>query len=308
MNLTPFDWLLVAGVLAVMLAGVEASRRHMHGVADFLAANRTAGRYVLSLSQGLAALGAITIVGNFEMNYVAGFAMSWWGFTMSVVVLAIAVSGWVIYRFRQTRCLTLAEFFERRYSRNFRVFAGFVAFFSGLVNFGIFPAVGARFFVHFCGLPSAVTVLGLGVPTYPLVMIALLATALWFVYAGGQVAVIIVEHSRTQRHIGIIGACCRSLQGCAQAVEPVGERGRTRPSMDGGFFHDGGGNIGRTGAFLGQLIAALKIDLGAPGDIDTPQRPHQIGLVVGLFFLGEESVGGLELHGQAMAVPVGDDA
>ncbi len=112
---------------------------------------------------------------------------------MSVDVLAIAVSGWVKYRFRQTRCHTLAEFFERRDSRNFRVFAGFVAFLSGLVNFGIFPAVGARFFVHFCGLPSAVTVLGLGVPTYPLVMIALLATALWFVYAGGQVAVIITD-------------------------------------------------------------------------------------------------------------------
>ena len=193
MNLTALDWALVAAVLAVMLIGVEASRRRMRGVADFLAANRTAGRYVLSLSQGLAALGAITIVGNFEMNYIAGFAMSWWGFTMSVVVLLIAVSGWVIYRFRQTRCLTLAEFFERRYSRRFRVFAGLIAFVSGLINFGIFPAVGARFFLHFCGLPEAIAVAGLTVPTYPLAMLVLLSISLWFVYAGGQVAVIITD-------------------------------------------------------------------------------------------------------------------
>jgi SSS family solute:Na+ symporter len=77
--------------------------------------------------------------------------MSWWGLTMSVIVLLVTVSGWVIYRFRQTRCLTLAEFFERRYSRRFRVFAGLIVFLAGLLNFGIFPSVGARFFIHFCG-------------------------------------------------------------------------------------------------------------------------------------------------------------
>ncbi|NIM00736.1 MAG: sodium:solute symporter, partial [Acidobacteria bacterium] len=93
---------------------------------------------------------------NLEMNYVAGFSMSWWGMTMSVFVLAVTASGWVVYRFRQTRCLTLAEFFERRYSRNFRVFAGIVAFVSGIVNFGIFPAVGARFFIHYCALPREI--------------------------------------------------------------------------------------------------------------------------------------------------------
>jgi SSS family solute:Na+ symporter len=152
--MTALDWAIVLAVLGATVVGVLIARGYMRSVADFLAANRTAGRYVLSLSQGLAGVGAITIVGLLEMNYVAGFSMVWWGFTMNVVVLIITVSGWVIYRFRQTRALTLAEFFERRYSRSFRVFAGLVAFFSGLVNFGIFPAVGARFFIYYCGLPT----------------------------------------------------------------------------------------------------------------------------------------------------------
>ena len=34
---------------------------------------------------------------------------------------------------------------ERRYGRRFRIFAGVVAFGAGAFNFGIFPAVGARF-------------------------------------------------------------------------------------------------------------------------------------------------------------------
>tara|TARA_Y100001960_G_scaffold61474_1_gene64267 strand:+ start:62 stop:1849 length:1788 start_codon:yes stop_codon:yes gene_type:complete len=88
-----------------------------------------------------------------------------------------------------TRSLTLAQFFEKRYSRNFRIFAGIVAFFAGIINFGIFPAVGAQFFINYCGLPESF----LGIPMYPLVMILLLSIALYFVYTGGQIAVIIAD-------------------------------------------------------------------------------------------------------------------
>ncbi|MBD3235237.1 MAG: sodium:solute symporter [Candidatus Eisenbacteria bacterium] len=193
MNLAPLDWGIVALILATMVGGVVLSRRGMRSVSDYLAAGRSAGRYLVSVSQGIAALGAITIVGLFEMNYVAGFAMTWWGFTMGVVILLITVSGWVIYRFRQTRSLTLAEFFERRYSRRFRIFAGLLAFVSGVINFGIFPAVGARFFLHFCGLPTEIAVAGFALPTFPLLMAILLGIALYFVFAGGQVAIIMTD-------------------------------------------------------------------------------------------------------------------
>jgi len=187
------DWLIVLAVFMAMVAGVLLARSYSHNVVDFLAAGRTAGRYVLTLSQGVSEVGAISIVGWLEMNYVAGFPQTWWGFTMGVVILVLTVSGWVIYRFRGSRCLTLAEFFERRYSRNFRIFAGGLAFVSGLINFGIFPAVGARFFIYFCDLPRAISILGLEISTYPLVMIALLGIALFFVFSGGQVAVILAD-------------------------------------------------------------------------------------------------------------------
>jgi len=189
MTLTALDWSLMAAMLAVMFGGLWLSRGAMHGVTDFLAAGRSAGRYVLSVATGLAGLGAITIVANLEMNYVAGFSMAWWELSMRVVLMVMAVSGWVVYRFRETRCLTLAEFFERRYSRRFRVFAGLLAWISGIVNFGIFPSVGARFFINYCGLPDQV----LGLPTYAVTMFALVCLSLVFVFAGGQVTVIITD-------------------------------------------------------------------------------------------------------------------
>ena len=193
MNLAFLDWLIIAAFFVFVIGTALLSRPLVRSVADFLAAGRTAGRYVLSVSQGAAAVGAITIVGTLEMNYIAGFQQTWWGFTTAVVVLIIAVTGWVVYRFRETRCLTMAEFFERRYSRGFRIFAGSIAYVSGIVNFGIFPAVEARFFIYFVGLPQHFHVAGVQLPTFPVTVAALLALSLFLVFVGGQVAVIVTD-------------------------------------------------------------------------------------------------------------------
>jgi SSS family solute:Na+ symporter len=193
LNLTVLDWGIVVIVFAFIISIVIASKKLMRSVSDFLAAGRTGGRYLISLSQGTAALGAITIVGMLEMNYIAGFCLRWWEMIMAVVLVAISVSGWVLYRFRQTRALTMAQFFEIRYSRNFRIFAGLLAFFSGIINFGIFPAVSARFFIYFCGLPQTIDIFGVHVSTFALIMIVILWIPLYFVFSGGQIAVMITD-------------------------------------------------------------------------------------------------------------------
>ncbi len=193
MNLALLDWLILGGMFIVIVGGGLVARHSMRSVADFLVAGRTAGRYLITVAHGMAMLGAISIVRDLEMNYEAGFAMEWWGLSMALVLVLLAVTGWVNYRFRQTRALTLAEFFERRYSRRFRIFGGLVAFLAGLVNFGIFPAVGARFFISFIGFPSEFIIFGASVSTYPVTMAVLLIIAVFFVFIGGQVAVLITD-------------------------------------------------------------------------------------------------------------------
>ncbi|MDD3732326.1 MAG: sodium:solute symporter [candidate division Zixibacteria bacterium] len=193
MNLSVLDWTIVFISLGLMIFSVEVGRRGMRSVADFLSAGRSAGRYVLCVASGAAGIGAITVIGNLEMNLIAGFSMAWWGMTTALVILIITVSGWVIYRFRQTRSLTLAQYFEARYSREFRIFTGIIAFLSGIVNFGIFPAVEARFFIYFCGLPETISILGFDISLFPLVMLFLLGMSLYFVLGGGQVSVIYAD-------------------------------------------------------------------------------------------------------------------
>lgn len=190
------QWIIYAIMLAmlgVVFTGVIVSRRYMRSVADFLSAGRTAGRYLVSVSGGIAALGAITVVAYFEMYYNSGFCMKWWEFSHHFFIVLMAVSGWVYYRFRETRAFTLAEFFEKRYSRKFRIFAGIVAFVAGIINFGVFPGIGARFFMHFLGLPHSFAVLGMDVSTMAAIMVILLTLSVYFVLAGGQVAVLITD-------------------------------------------------------------------------------------------------------------------
>ena len=92
MSAGALDWAILLAVYTALVVGAILTRRYMRSVADFLAAGRTAGRYMLTIGQGMAALGAITLVANFEMNLEAGFSMSWWGMSMGPFLTILAVS------------------------------------------------------------------------------------------------------------------------------------------------------------------------------------------------------------------------
>lgn len=198
MNLTWVDWAIVGGFLVALIGIAAWTKRYTRSVGDFLAANRCAGRYLLTMSEGMAALGTAAVVANFEKFYQAGFAASWWGLMLGPIGLIVALSGWVLYRYRETRALTMAQFFEMRYSRRFRIFAGVLAWVSGILNYGIFPAVTGRFMMYFCGLPEHIDALGMSVPTYPLVLAGLLSIAVWLTLAGGMITVMITDFLQAQ--------------------------------------------------------------------------------------------------------------
>src|SRR5580704_12612377 len=131
----PLDWILVFIPLAVVLAFALYTNRYVKGVADFLSAGRCAGRYLLANAKGEADSGLASTMSRFEIFLVSGFVVTYWEKLTYPIVLLVAISGFVLYRFRETRALTLAQFFEIRYSRNFRLFMGALAFLGGILNF-----------------------------------------------------------------------------------------------------------------------------------------------------------------------------
>ncbi|OGV35313.1 MAG: hypothetical protein A2020_06225 [Lentisphaerae bacterium GWF2_45_14] len=192
MNLHWIDWTIVALLIILLIWITEKTKKYVRGVADFLAANRMAGRYLLTVSQGLG--GAISIIAMWEMIYAAGFPTQWWAMMSAPVGLLITLTGFVVYRFRQTRALTLAQFFEMRYSKNFRFFAGFLCWISGILNYGIFPAVTANFMIYFFGFPDHFSVMGLfQMPTILVMMFLYLSFALYIALSGGQITIMITD-------------------------------------------------------------------------------------------------------------------
>ena len=194
------DWLIVTFVFAALLVVGLKTRRVSTSISDFLAANRCGRRYLLTMAEGMSTLGAISIVMYFEQFYESGFVSVWWGQMLMPIGIFIALSGWVVYRYRETRAMTMAQFFEMRYSRNFRVFAGITAWVSGIINYGIFPAVGARLIIYLVGLPVYTCDLGplhLNL-TLGVVMFVLLGVALLLTFAGGQVTIMVTDFLQAQ--------------------------------------------------------------------------------------------------------------
>src|ERR1700733_507131 len=142
-------WIIIALPLLLLLWVGWYTRRYMKSVADFLSGGRLAGRYLLAVARGEMQAGAVTFVAAFEVISKSGLTLTWWGWINNPLWVIIGISGFVIYRYRETRAMTLAQFFEIRYSKSFRLFAGALGFLAGIANFGIIPAIGSQFFVYY---------------------------------------------------------------------------------------------------------------------------------------------------------------
>lgn len=188
------DWLIVFLFIIVLTSIAFYAKQFNRGVVDFLAANRCAGRYLLGIASGIAALGSISFVAYFEMYFRAGFSGIWWTYMLVPIAMLVSMSGWVRYRYRETRVLTLAQLFEVRYSRKFRIFAGILIWVSGIVNMGIYPAVNAKLLMYFCGLPETFSLFGIpGISTFVVIMILELSIAIMMIFLGGMVVIVITD-------------------------------------------------------------------------------------------------------------------
>ncbi len=190
------DWIILFAFIAFISFAAYYTKRFTRSVVDFLSAHRVAGKYLLGIGDDMASFGAITMVAMFEVYYKAGFTAIWWQNMILPVTVILAMTGFIQYRYRETKAMTMGQFFEMRYSRKFRTFAGLLAFFAGIINFAIFPSVGARFFQYFMGLPTNnfITIGALQIDVvYLILLVTLISISLAFTLIGGQIAVMVTD-------------------------------------------------------------------------------------------------------------------
>ncbi len=191
--MTPIDWIITVLPALLALSVGFYCKRFLRSVADFTSGGRSAGRFLLAIANGELQAGAVVFVALFEIIQHAGFTYTWWTWLTIPAGILVSISGFVVYRFRETRALTMAQFFELRYSKSFRLCAGGFSFLAGILNFGIIPSVGARCLAYFWGLPENLHLLSLTVPTYVPLMGAFICVDLFVVLTGGLVTVMIIN-------------------------------------------------------------------------------------------------------------------
>lgn len=187
------DWLIViVPVGGVMFLGFYVSK-YVVGVADFLVGGRLCHRYLIANGDIAAALGLVVLAAYVEVQYQTGFALSFWHSLAVPLSIAMALSGYCIYRFRQSRAMSIGQFLEMRYSRKLRIFACFLRSIAEMMANMIMPAIAARFFICYLGLPAEIKIASFSIPTFAVIVMITLALAISLICCGGTLSIVITD-------------------------------------------------------------------------------------------------------------------
>lgn len=187
------DWTIVLLPVVFILWLAVYSKKYVRGVVDFLAAGRVAGRYVLSAGDMTSGMGIIMLVALVESKYQVGYALTFWEYLTIPVGILMGLTGFCVYRFRETRSLSIGQFLEMRYNRPFRIVAATLRTLSEMVTNAIGPAIAANFFIYFLGLPHKLTVFGIAVPTFALLVGFVLCMCMVVIWPGGRISLLITD-------------------------------------------------------------------------------------------------------------------
>ena len=187
------DWFIVVVPVCFVLGIAIYAKKYVRGVAEFLAAGRVAGRYVISVGDLQAGLSVITLIALCESEYQCGMAMGLWSKLTIPVSIFLSLTGYCLYRYRQTKCLSIGQFLEIRYNRPLRIVAAFIRTVAEMITNSIGPAVAARFFIYFIGLPLTVNLFGFEVSTFAIVMILVLSLAMLVIWPGGRISLLVTD-------------------------------------------------------------------------------------------------------------------
>ena len=188
-----FDYLIIIiPMICVYSLGLYV-RRYIRGVSDFLSAGRVCGRYLITVGDVANALSIITLIAYVEVHYRTGFALGFWQAIMTPISIFLSLSGYCIYRFRETKAMSIGQFIEMRYSRNLRIFASGLRSVSEILANMIMPALAARFFIYFIGIPRTFHLFGFEIDSFLLIMIIGMVMAISIIVMGGMLSIIITD-------------------------------------------------------------------------------------------------------------------
>ncbi|MCK4854208.1 MAG: sodium:solute symporter family protein [Bacteroidales bacterium] len=154
---------------------------------DFVTAGRNLGLWLGIATMTGTELGLITVMYSAQKGFTGGFATFHIAVAAMIVTFIVGLTGFIVYRLREMKVLTIPEFYEKRFDRKTRILGGIMMVLGGILNMGLFLKVGSMFIVGITGLSAASWAL-------PAVMIFLITLVLIYTVLGGMVSVVIADY------------------------------------------------------------------------------------------------------------------
>ena len=182
-NFATIDWIIVMVYICIpVVIGIVVSK-YIHQLSDFLVAGRSLRLFLAIATMTGTELGLVTVMYNSELGFKHGFSAFHVGVIESICVLAIGLTGFIVYKLRQMKVMTIPEFYEKRFGRNVRIIGGIILALGGILNMGLFLQAGSRFMMGITGYSNPA---GL-----KLFMSAMLVMVLVYTVLGGMVSVVL---------------------------------------------------------------------------------------------------------------------
>jgi SSS family solute:Na+ symporter len=185
-NFRAVDWVIVAiYLLGSLLIGLSV-RRYITSLADYVVAGRGLRLYLALATMTGTEIGLVTLMYNAQEGFEKGLSAYVIGVCWGLGLLIVGLTGFIVRPLRAAEIMTIAEFYERRFSVRVRIIGGLIMALAGILNMGLFLQADARFLTSVFGLGP-----GLGLK---LVMTAMLVMVLIYTSLGGMISVVITDY------------------------------------------------------------------------------------------------------------------
>ncbi|TET73776.1 MAG: sodium:solute symporter family protein [Candidatus Aminicenantes bacterium] len=182
-NFRTIDWIIVSVYICIPVVIGVIVKKYIRQLSDFILAGRSLKLFIAIATLTGTELGLVTVMYNSELGFKHGFSAFHVGIIETVCILAIGLTGFIVYKLRQLRIMTIPEFYGMRFGRNVRIVGGIILALGGILNMGLFLQAGARFMMGVTGYSNPA---GL-----KLFMSAMLIMVLIYTVMGGMVSVVL---------------------------------------------------------------------------------------------------------------------
>ena len=185
MNLSRLDLGIILVYILFIIYSGTFFKKYIKNISTFLVAERSMGLHLGLASLVSSEIGIITYMYLSEAGFTNGFVALMIGIPFFIVFIFLGKTGFMIKPLIETKIMTIPELFQKKYGRGVRFYAGLLMAVGGIINFGVFPGVEARFINSVTGIPQSYVLY---------TIVGLLAVVLIYTALGGMVSVIFTNY------------------------------------------------------------------------------------------------------------------